>query len=387
MFGFSRYDGASATPLERTVVMDRRRGAVPFRYHVRPGADYVFTADIYAYMDNSHPERHLGWWRFALPEAHREGRLVLDFDPVRAESVSLMVDGASVPLVDDWHNPDYGFDPLADLRLAIRDESGELRRQEPVLLKFPDREILREFYARQYAAEGYAAQAPFLQGLHDYKMTRLRRLFHRHIPAGGQVVDVGCGRSLFTDLGDDFPFTVLAGDLDFESVRDRSVEVGRQQWAVFDAAAVPVGDAQCDALFAGEVIEHVTDVEATLREWWRVLKPGGVAIITTPNRERLVSIAGGMERPYSRDHLRELSYREMTGTLLPGAGFAFVEQQNLYLELWLQNFFNDRLVQDYLQREGNLPKHRWIMNRLYPLGRLVPWVAMGLVVVARKQAD
>jgi hypothetical protein len=30
-------------------------------------------------------------------------------------------------------------------------------------------------------------------------------------------------------------------------------------------------------------------------------------------------------------------------------------------------------------------KNRWIMNRLYPLGRFVPWLAMGMVVVARKQ--
>ena len=387
MFGFSRYDGASATPVERSVVLERRRGVVPFRYHVRPGTDYVFTADIYAYMDNRHPERHLGWWRFELPESDGDGRLVLDFDPVRQESIVLEIDGTTHPAIDCWHNPDYAFDPLADLLFAIRDDTGEVQRLEPALLKFPDRDILREFYVRQYATHGYsaAAEAPFLPGLHDYKMGRLRALFHRHIPVGGQVVDVGCGRSLFADLGDDFPFTVFAGDLNFESVHARSVEVPRQRWAVFDAAAVPVGDGQCDALFAGEVIEHVTDVEATLREWWRVLKPGGVAIITTPNRERLVSIAGGMERPYSRDHLRELSYREMTRTLLPAAGFAFIEQDNLYLELWLQNLFNDRLVQDYLQREGNVMKNRWIMNRLYPLGRFVPWLAMGMVVVARKQ--
>ena len=65
----------------------------------------------------------------------------------------------------------------------------------------------------------------------------------------------------------------------------------RYTWAVFDAATVPFGDAQFDAVFAGEVIEHVTDVRQTLREWWRVLKPGGVAIITTPNKERLVAVA------------------------------------------------------------------------------------------------
>ena len=85
----------------------------------------------------------------------------------------------------------------------------------------------------------------------------------------------------FADLGDDFPFTVFAGDRNFESVRPRAVEAPRQQWAVFDAAAVPVADGRCDVLFAGEVTEHVTDVEGTLHEWWRPLRPGGATIITT----------------------------------------------------------------------------------------------------------
>ena len=387
MLGLSRYDDARAVPLERSVVLDRRHGVVPFSYRVRPGADYVFTADVYAYMDNAHPERHLGWWRFELPEQHREGRLTLDFDPIRPESITLDVADATIPALDCWHNPDYAFDPLADLQFVIRDGTGEVRRLEPALLKFPDRDILREFYVRQYADHGYtpSADAPFLYDLHDYKMGRLRRLFRRHVPSGGRVVDVGCGRSLFADLGDDFPFTVFAGDLNFESVHARAVEVPRQQWAVFDAAAVPVADGRCDALFAGEVIEHVADVEETLREWWRVLRPGGAAIITTPNRERLVSIAGGLERPYSRDHLRELSYRELTRELLPGAGFEFVEQENIYLELWLRNLWNDRLVQDHLQGEGNRRRNRWLMRRLYPLGRFLPWLAMAMVVVARKR--
>ena len=81
---------------------------------------------------------------------------------------------------------------------------------------------------------------------------------------------------------------MFAGDRNFESVRPRAVETPRQQWAVFDAAAVPVADGRCrwptggcDALFAGEVIEHVTDVEGILHEWWRPLRPGGATIITT----------------------------------------------------------------------------------------------------------
>lgn len=376
-----------AAPLERTVRAQGRRGVVTFEYRVGHPSEYVFTVDIYAYGDQSHPDRHLGWWRFEPPAGRGRATLRFDFEPVRRESLSLEADGRRLPIVDAWHNPAFAFDPLGDLQLVFRDPAGEIRLIEPVLLKFTDRDILIAFYARQYATRGYgvAPTAPFLLLLHDYKMKRLRELFERFIPAGGRVVDVGCGRSLFADMGVRFPFKVYAGDLDFASVRDRAAEVPWQAWSVFDAAQVPFADAQFDALFAGEVIEHVPEARATLREWWRVLKPGGVAIVTTPNRERLVARADGLERPYSRDHLSELSYRELSGPLLRAAGFELVAQRCIYVELWLRYLFaGRRRVQDFLQAEGNRPEYRWAMRLLHPLGRLFPSVSLAMIVVARK---
>ena len=379
--------GLRAVPVQRSVTVKRRRARLDFTYSVG-STGHVFTADIYAYRQHTHPDRHLGWWRFDLSRPRGRGKLHMDFDPISSESVELEVAGRRVAAVDSWTNPAFAFDPLGDLDLVMRRPTGEIVRQEPALLKFIDRDILRDFYVRQYATEGYtsAASAPFLPELHEYKMRRLHRLFRRHIPGGGRVADVGCGRSLFADMNVPFDFKVFAGDLNYDSVHARASEVAHQSWAVFDAAAVPFRDAQFDGLFAGEIIEHVPDVRQTLREWWRVLRPGGVAIITTPNRERLVAVADGLEAPYSRDHLRELSYRELTRGLLPSCGFKFVQQDCLYLELCLRNLFNGQRVEDYLQRGGNCSANVRTMRRLFPVGRLVPWLSMAMIVVARKRA-
>ena len=391
MFNYKRFVGTRVIPEHRTSVIRNRKGTLDFRYSVGNPDSYVFTADVYAYMENSHPDRHLGWWRFVLPPGTGRGTLEMDFGKVDAEAMHVTVNGARWSSVDSWCNPDFAFDPLGDLQLAVRDADGVLQRLEPALLKFVDRDILRVFYERQYATEGYSApqDAPFLHELHMFKLKRLQELFARHIP-GGQVLDVGCGRSLFTELIEGglektLPFTVFAGDLNYDSVRARAVEWPQQRWGVFDAAALPFHDQQFDALFAGEVIEHVSDVHETLREWRRVLKPGGVAIITTPNRERLVALADGLECPYSRDHLSELSYREFTKKLLPENGFEFLEQSCVYLELWLKNIFNGRRVQDFLQREGNTSRYVNAMRRLFPLGRFLPSVSMALIVVARRR--
>ena len=385
---FRKAVGPHITPVKRSVVVEQGVASLDFRYTVGDPAGYIFNVDIYAYEEHAHPDRHLGWWRFVLPPEHHYGTLMMDFGEVRADSMRLKVVDAEVPATESWHNPDYAFDPLADLELVRRASDGAPFRSEPILLKFVDRDILRKFYVRQYATDGYAsaAESPFLPELHQYKMGRLRDLFTRHIPSG-RALDIGCGRSLFADLNVSFPFKVYSGDLNYESVHARAVEVPHQAWGVFDAAAVPFQDGQFDAVFAGEVIEHVIDVRQTLREWWRVLKLGGVAISTTPNKERLVAVADGVERPYSRDHLSELSYRELTRDLLPSCGFEFVEQSCLYLELCLQNLFNGDRVQDFLQWDGNRSEYVPWMRRLFPLGRLAPWWSMGLIVVARKRSE
>lgn len=378
-----------AIPLTRTVLIRDRRGVVPFRYAIGATDAYVFTLDIYAHERHFHPDRHLGWWRFELPAGRGEARLACDFESIGPETIVLEHDGRRVPALDGWQNPAYALDPLADFMLVLRNRDHEVQRVERGLMKFVDQDVLTAYYARHYAAGSYTPPAaePFLWELHRYKLARLERLFLRHFPPGSRVADVGCGRSLFTEIERTFPFKVFSGDLDQASVRDRAGEVRHHAWSIFDAGAVPFRDAQFAGLFAGEIIEHVPDVEAALADWRRVLEPGGVAIITTPNRERLVARASGIERPVGVDHVNELSYRQLTRELLPAAGFEVIGQDCLYVELFLRHVFGPHLAEDHLQRGGgNQPSNVWLMRRLFPLGRWFPSVSLDLIVVARRRA-
>jgi SAM-dependent methyltransferase len=375
------------SPTSPAVAIRGRQGTTTFRYSTGDPSDYVFTVDIYGFRDHRHPDRHVGWWRFELPRGTGTAELHLDFDPLSPESATISANGTTLALVDSWHNPDFCFDPLGELKLVVRDSEGQIRRIETTLLKFFDRDVLRDFYDRQYANEGYSAPVdhPFLWELHDYKKTRLRRLFEKHIPSGGVALDVGCGRSLFSEIDVNFPFTVVSGDLEYVGVKTRASQVPEQHWLVFDGDRLPFADEQFDAVFAGEIIEHMPDVPATLAEWHRVLKSGGVVIITTPNRERFVSVADRRLRPYSEDHLSELSYRELAGPVLREAGFEFIEQSCLHLELWLTNVWNDDPTDDYLQSYGNKRRNVRVMKWFFALGRFFPWVSLGLVVVGRRR--
>ncbi len=56
---------------------------------------------------------------------------------------------------------------------------------------------------------------------------------------------------------------------------------------VIQGPGLPFEDATFDVLTNWHVIEHVEDVLATLAEWNRVLKPGGIMILETPNSSYL----------------------------------------------------------------------------------------------------
>ncbi len=96
-------------------------------------------------------------------------------------------------------------------------------------------------------------------------------------PTDTPVLDVGCGIGhSFTELA---PRTTIGVDLDAEALAGQERETH-----VADMRALPFPDASFDALVAVQSIEHVPDADRALREFARVLRPGGTAVLVTPNR-------------------------------------------------------------------------------------------------------
>jgi 2-polyprenyl-3-methyl-5-hydroxy-6-metoxy-1,4-benzoquinol methylase len=104
--------------------------------------------------------------------------------------------------------------------------------------------------------------------------------------AGGVLADVGCGtgdlwlalRGRFrTCIGvDAVRYEGLPPDVDF-------------QVADLDAG-LPLSDASVDAVAAVEVIEHLENPRAFVRELARVVRPGGWVVVSTPNQLSALSL-------------------------------------------------------------------------------------------------
>lgn len=66
---------------------------------------------------------------------------------------------------------------------------------------------------------------------------------------------------------------------------------------------LPVNDAAYDAVISTEVIEHLENPRAVMRELGRVLRPGGCLLLTTPNQESVRSLLALLVRGHYVDFL------------------------------------------------------------------------------------
>ena len=99
----------------------------------------------------------------------------------------------------------------------------------------------------------------------------------------GRVLDVGCGDGFFTaQILQRFNLKNVYGlDISSKAVdlaRLKHPEINFQQSALNH---IPEETNSIDSITMIEVIEHLVDIEGTLKELFRVMKPGGILLITT----------------------------------------------------------------------------------------------------------
>jgi SAM-dependent methyltransferase len=94
------------------------------------------------------------------------------------------------------------------------------------------------------------------------------------------VLDIGCGSSrIIVDLHDAVGLDILQNKLRWLKPRHHLLVRG-------SCDRLPFHDAAFSAIINSEVIEHVPDSPEIWTEMWRVLRPGGVLIVGTPDYGR-----------------------------------------------------------------------------------------------------
>jgi SAM-dependent methyltransferase len=155
------------------------------------------------------------------------------------------------------------------------------------------------------------------------------------LSAGARIFDVGCG------TGQNLEMLAAFGEV---TGVDRSAEVlelvrarGRQVLQG-DVAALPLPSDSADVMVAMDVLEHMDDDMGAARELFRVLRPGGLAVITVPAFRWLWGSQDDLShhrRRYTRDELE---------ALLTGAGFVLHKVSYFNFFLLLPTWLGRRLV-------------------------------------------
>lgn len=144
--------------------------------------------------------------------------------------------------------------------------------------------------------------------------------------AGAVVLEAGCGEGYGAALLASSAELVTCVDYDALTAAHVAARYPEVAAVRGNLAGLPLRDDSVDVVANLQVIEHLWDQPGFLAECARVLQPGGLLLVTTPNR---ITFSPGRDTPLNPFHTRELSAAELA-ELLFDAGFEVREMLGLH---------------------------------------------------------
>ena len=156
----------------------------------------------------------------------------------------------------------------------------------------------------------------------------------KSLPAGWKILDAGAGEQQYRDACEHLQYT----SQDFSAYQPQDTRTGLQMesWnypttdIVSDIVSIPVDNGSFDAVLCSEVLEHVPDPLAALRELTRTIRKGGILILTAPfgslTHFAPYHYSTGFSRYYYEKHLADLGC-EIEVLEFNGDYFLWLEQE------------------------------------------------------------
>jgi SAM-dependent methyltransferase len=118
-------------------------------------------------------------------------------------------------------------------------------------------------------------------------LTKEWALIRKHVPQGGTLLDAGCGFGEWVSFLNSRGYRAEGLDYSEDLVRRLRASYPQLTWTSGDIRHMPYPDAAFDAVISWGVIEHdEAGPLGALREFDRVLAPGGITIVTVPTDSR-----------------------------------------------------------------------------------------------------
>ncbi len=123
----------------------------------------------------------------------------------------------------------------------------------------------------------------------------------------GDLLEVGCGEGRGIDLLMPIISSYCAVDKIEGAIARLGEKYPKGKFISGHLPPLPYADSSFDSLVSFQVIEHIEDDSLFLKEIYRVLRPGGIALLTTPNRLMSLSRNPWHVREYTSEELKALA--------------------------------------------------------------------------------
>ncbi len=211
----------------------------------------------------------------------------------------------------------------------------------------------------------------------------------KKIPAGLTILDAGAGESQFKRFCTHLKY--IAQDFgQYEGTGETGLQTG--SWdnskldIVSDITSIPLEDASVDAIMCTEVFEHIPDAVAAIKEFTRLLKPGGYLLLTAPFASLThfapYHFATGFNRYFYEKHLPDHGFT-IDDLQMNGNYFEFLAQENRRIKNIAKTYAVKKInIIDKIFIHGTL----WTLQRLSKKGNASSeLLCYGVHVFARKQ--
>jgi SAM-dependent methyltransferase len=208
------------------------------------------------------------------------------------------------------------------------------------------------------------------------------------------LLEVGCGTGFLAHTMCPYARRVYGIDISEENLRAAGRSVPDAVFFLGDARCMPLSDGAVDVVSCCELLEHLTDYREGLTELDRVLRPGGLLLLTFPIRPqlpttRLLAAAADRlnEHYFGKDHAQVhkhlLNMDEVKRELVARA-YEVVDERRIVNTLGrtMQEFVRILAMSFFLLRHGGRTQSLDMASHLtegcVPLVRV--WKAVGLPV-------
>jgi len=164
------------------------------------------------------------------------------------------------------------------------------------LVPTPTPETLRALYEGDsyFGGEAATGYSEYEDQEQEYLATfreDVRRI--REFVPSGRILEVGCGYGYFLQCALDAGYDAYGIDLSPAAVKWASTRHPGRVFCGLLEEVPEIQDQKYDVIFGSHLIEHLTEPSEFLREASRLLRPGGLVVMVTPNIKSLLSRVSG----------------------------------------------------------------------------------------------